>query len=61
MDCFEDLMLKILLLAAVVAGVIGVYQHGMESGWIEGASILFAVTVIVIVTAGNNYMKEKQF
>lgn len=54
-------MLKILLLAAVVAGVIGVYQHGMESGWIEGASILFAVTVIVIVTAGNNYMKEKQF
>jgi len=61
MDCFEDLMLKVLLLAALVAGVIGVYQHGVESGWIEGASIFFAVAVIVAVTAGNNYMKEKQF
>lgn len=61
MECFEDLMLKILLLAALVAGVIGVYQHGPESGWIEGASIFFAVGIIVTVTAGNNYMKEKQF
>jgi len=61
LECFEDLMLKILLLAALVAGVIGVYQHGIEAGWIEGASIFFAVGIIVTVTAGNNYMKEKQF
>jgi magnesium-transporting ATPase (P-type) len=61
LECFEDAMLKILLLAALVASVIGVYQHGPETGWIEGASIFFAVGIIVTVTAGNNYMKEKQF
>jgi len=61
LECFEDAMLKILLLAALVASVIGVYQHGPETGWIEGASIFFAVGIIVSVTAGNNYMKEKQF
>jgi Ca2+ transporting ATPase len=60
-ECFEDLMLRILLLAALVAGVIGVINDGWEHGWIEGASIFFAVGIIVTVTAGNNYMKEKQF
>jgi Ca2+ transporting ATPase len=27
----------------------------------EGASILIAVVIIVTVTSGNNWMKEKQF
>lgn len=54
-------MLKILLLAAFVALVIGIINDGLAHGWIEGASIFFAVGIIVTVTAGNNYMKEKQF
>ena len=54
-------MLRILLLAALVALIIGVINDGWAHGWIEGASIFFAVAIIVIVTAGNNYMKEKQF
>ena len=29
--------------------------------WIEGVAILLAVIVIVLVTAGNDYGKEKQF
>ena len=61
LECFEDLMLKILLLAAFVALIIGMINDGPAHGWIEGASIFFAVGIIVIVTAGNNYMKEKQF
>jgi len=61
LECFEDLMLKVLLLAATVALVIGVINDGWDHGWIEGASIFFAVGIIVTVTAGNNYMKEKQF
>lgn len=32
---------------------------GLE--WIEGAAILSAVVVIVVVTAVNNWSKEKQF
>lgn len=32
-----------------------------EAGWIEGAAILIAVIVVVMVTALNDYTKEKQF
>ncbi|KAL4422348.1 hypothetical protein ABPG75_008545, partial [Micractinium tetrahymenae] len=32
-----------------------------EGSWIEGASILAAVGVVVLVTAVNNYQKEQQF
>lgn len=32
-----------------------------EAGWIEGAAILVSVFVVVIVTAANDYTKEKQF
>ena len=32
-----------------------------HTGWIEGAAILFAVVVVVFVTAFNDWRKEKQF
>ena len=32
-----------------------------EAGWIEGVAILVAVIVVVLVTAFNDYRKEKQF
>lgn len=48
-------------MAAFVALAINVWQHGWKSGWIEGASIFIAVIIIVVVTSGNNYVKEKQF
>lgn len=32
-----------------------------EAGWIEGAAILLAVIVVVLVTALNDWSKEKQF
>jgi len=47
------------LIAALVALCIGIWKEGVEHGWIEGVSILIAVTIIVSVTAGNNYIKEK--
>lgn len=28
-------------------------------GWLDGVAILIAVVLIVSVTAGNNYMKDK--
>jgi len=49
------------MIAASVALIIGIIQHGWRSGWIEGISIWVAVSIIVAVTAGNNYVKEKQF
>lgn len=30
-------------------------------GWIEGAAILFAVLIVAVVTATNNFEKESQF
>ncbi|XP_006887952.1 PREDICTED: plasma membrane calcium-transporting ATPase 4 isoform X2 [Elephantulus edwardii] len=32
-----------------------------EAGWIEGAAILFSVLIVVLVTAFNDWSKEKQF
>jgi len=61
LENFEDRILQILLIAATVAFVIGVAQHGWADGCIEGLSIFIAVIIIVTVTAGNNYVKEKQF
>lgn len=61
LENFEDRILQILLIAATVALIVGVVQHGWETGWVEGMSIYIAVCIIVTVTAGNNYIKEKQF
>lgn len=56
---FEDLMLKILVIAAVVSVIVGIIKEGMEKGWMDGVSIFIAVVLIVSVTASNNYIKEK--
>jgi len=50
-----------LLLAATVSLIIGIIENGLKHGWIEGLSIYIAVIIIVTVTSGNNYLKEKQF
>ncbi|XP_034058237.1 plasma membrane calcium-transporting ATPase 2-like isoform X5 [Gymnodraco acuticeps] len=43
-----------------VAG--GVEDEGeAQAGWIEGAAILFSVAIVVLVTAFNDWSKEKQF
>lgn len=54
-------MLRILCAAAVVSLVLGIATEGIEHGWMEGTSILVAVVIIVTVTSGNNWMKERQF
>ena len=54
-------MLRILCVASVVSLILGIATEGIEKGWMEGASILIAVIIIVTVTSGNNYIKEQQF
>ncbi|KAM9758846.1 plasma membrane calcium-transporting ATPase 4-like isoform 1-T4 [Menidia menidia] len=40
----------------------GVEDEGeANAGWIEGAAILFSVVIVVLVTAFNDWSKEKQF
>jgi len=33
----------------------------MGHGWVDGAAIFGAVFIIIAITSGNNYSKEKQF
>ena len=58
---FEDDMLRILCVASVVSLILGVATEGWQHGWMEGASILVAVVIIVTVTSGNDWVKEQQF
>jgi P-type Ca2+ transporter type 2B len=60
MEPFEDNILKILIVAAIVQLIIGIVQHG-AAGMVDGVSIFLAIAIITFVTAGNNYVKEKQF
>jgi magnesium-transporting ATPase (P-type) len=60
LEPFEDRILQILIVAAIVSLICGVAEHGW-GGLIEGVSILISIVIIVTVTATNNYVKEKQF
>lgn len=59
-ESFEDLIIIILMVAAFVSLMIGVFEDP-RTGWIEGTAILIAVFIVACVTAGNNYTKELQF
>lgn len=61
LENFEDEMLRVLCGAALVSLVLGIATEGIREGWLEGASILVAVVIIVSVTSINNYLKEQQF
>ena len=59
-DALEDPILRILIVAAVVSLCVGMIEDPSE-GWLEGTAILMAVVIVVMVTATNDYMKDKQF
>lgn len=70
-EAIQDVTLIILLVAALISLGLSFYpgdktaSHGddseKEAGWIEGVAILIAVLVVVLVTAFNDWQKEKQF
>jgi len=61
MDSLNDQMLQILLAAAAVSLVIGILKDGIQTGWIEGTAIFFAVFIVVNITAYMNSTEEKEF
>jgi Ca2+ transporting ATPase len=74
-EALQDVTLIILEVAAIISLALAFYQppddenapgggHDegeAEAGWIEGAAILVSVIIVVLVTAFNDYTKEKQF
>lgn len=59
-DTFDDATLQILIVAAIVSLVIGIYDDP-ATGYVEGMAILAACLIVSVVTALNDYQKESQF
>ncbi|KAF8474666.1 hypothetical protein BDZ91DRAFT_770099 [Kalaharituber pfeilii] len=66
---FNDKILILLSVAAVISLALGLYQtFGVkhEDGaakveWVEGVAIIVAILIVVMVGAGNDWQKERQF
>ncbi|KAM1010752.1 calcium-transporting ATPase 9, plasma membrane-type-like isoform X1 [Malus sylvestris] len=60
-EAWQDLTLIILIIAAVVSLALGLKTEGLEEGWYDGASIFFAVFLVIVVTAVSDYRQSLQF
>ena len=60
-NAVSDFTVIILIISGAVSLVLDLAFGKGDNEWIEGAAILFAVAVVVGVTAANDYQKEKQF
>jgi len=61
-ESLSELMIIILLSAAVIQIIIGLtINTNKKTGWLDGASVLFAVFVVVTVESFTNWQKEKKF
>ena len=61
-EALEDLMVRILIIAAVVQIVLGAtLGEEPEKDWIDGLSIIIAILVVTLVGSITNYQKETKF
>ena len=69
-NAFNDRVLIILTIAAVISLALGIYEavgqtpapgQGPSLDWVEGLAIEVAVVIVVLVTGLNDYRREKQF
>ena len=60
-DAASDTTLIILTIAAIISLVLGLTVASSGSSWIEGVAIMVAVIAVVVVTAVNDYQKDRQF
>lgn len=56
----EDIILQVLLVGAIVVIALGTAICPSE-GYIEGITILIAVIIVLAVTSGNDYSKDRKF
>jgi Ca2+-transporting ATPase len=56
----DDPILKVLIVGAVVVMVFGTINCPSE-GWSDGLAIIIAVVIVLGVTAGNDWSKERKF
>ena len=64
---YNDKVLILLSVAAVVSLALGIYQAKTAKDgeapvqWVEGVAIMLAILIVVVVGAGNDWQKERQF
>jgi magnesium-transporting ATPase (P-type) len=62
LDALADTLLIILSIASVFSIIVGsTIAKDPSVEWIEGLAIMSSVVIVVLVTALNDYQKEKQF
>lgn len=63
-NALKDRILVLLLVTGFISLAIGIYQdayNGTKHHWIEGTAISAAVALIVLITATNDYKRDRQF
>lgn len=61
---YNDKIIILLTIAAIVSLSLGIYETASEGSgvdWIEGVAICVAIAIVTIVTAANDWQKERQF
>lgn len=63
-DAYNDKIIILLTIAAVVSLALGIYEAASgqsQVDWIEGVAVCVAIAIVVSVTAGNDWQKQRQF
>ncbi|KAL2809830.1 hypothetical protein BJX63DRAFT_403906 [Aspergillus granulosus] len=61
---YNDKIIILLTIAAVVSLSLGIYEAAAgqsQVDWIEGVAVCVAIAIVVSVTAGNDWQKQRQF
>ncbi|CAH2080666.1 unnamed protein product [Thlaspi arvense] len=57
----KDATIIVLIVCAVLSLGFGIKEDGIKEGWYNGASILVAVFLVVVISAVTNFRQSKQF
>ena len=61
-EALKDLMVRILIIAAIVSIVLGcTFSDDPSKDWVDGVSIVVAVLIVVLVGSITDYQKEQKF
>eukprot|EP00252_Welwitschia_mirabilis_P024143 TRINITY_DN704_c0_g1_i1.p1 TRINITY_DN704_c0_g1~~TRINITY_DN704_c0_g1_i1.p1 ORF type:complete len:1098 (-),score=233.81 TRINITY_DN704_c0_g1_i1:295-3588(-) len=60
-EACQDTTLIILMACAILSLGFGIKTEGIKEGWLDGISILFAVFLVILVTATSDYRQSLQF
>jgi Ca2+-transporting ATPase len=61
---YNDKIIILLTIAAIISLSLGIYESidgGKGVEWVEGVAIVVAILIVTIVTAANDWQKDRQF